>query len=170
MWTCCPLGDKPKPSQMHTRACKLKFHPGLRHSKVIFKSKWHTLPNKPQALAFILLLQLNTCGQNFKVARAARSNPFSIKWISSLTMSNVKRAQKEKEINTGFLGLIQAFNTHLGMIPNDEQLWSPTLPPTSLSITPPALKSLQDSFLPILGASFAKSYPAFPTTYSLGPA
>ena len=83
-------------------------------------------------------------------------------------MSNVKRAQKEKEINTGFLGLIQAFNTHLGMIPNDEQLWSPTL--SHQPITPPALKSLQDSFLPILGASFAKSYPAFPTTSSLGPA
>lgn len=82
-------------------------------------------------------------------------------------MSNVKRAQKEKEINTGFP---VAFNTHLGMIPNNEQLWSPTLSPTSLSITPPVLKSLQDSFLPILGASFAKSYPAFPTTSSSGPA
>lgn len=125
------------------------------------------LDNKPQVLAFILLLQLNTGGQNCKVARALRSNPFSIKWISSLTMSNVKRAQKEKEINTSFP---VAFNTHLGMIPNDEQLWPPTLSPTSLSITPPALKSLQDSFLPTLGASLAKSYPAFHTTSSSGPA
>lgn len=42
LWTCCPQGNKPSPSQMHTRVCKLKFNPGLRNRKVIFKSKWHS--------------------------------------------------------------------------------------------------------------------------------
>lgn len=30
-WTCCPQGNKLRLSQMHTRVCKLKFNPGLRH-------------------------------------------------------------------------------------------------------------------------------------------
>lgn len=59
---------------MHTRVCKLKFNSGLRHRKVIFKSKWHMLHNKHQVLAFTLLLWLNTWGQDLKVARTQRSN------------------------------------------------------------------------------------------------
>lgn len=58
MWTCCPQANKPRPSQMHTRVCKLKFNSGLRHGKVIFKSKRPMLHNKHQVLVFPLPLRL----------------------------------------------------------------------------------------------------------------
>lgn len=77
MGSCCPQGNNPSPSQMHTRVCKLKRNPGLRHRKVIFKCKWHMLQSKHQVLAFVLLLQLNTYGQNLKGARAGRLNPWN---------------------------------------------------------------------------------------------
>ena len=69
-------------------------------------------------------------GRGYKV----RSAEFSIKWILSLTISNVRRSQKKEQINTG---LPVVFNTDLQIIPNREKLLPPSLDPTSVSVTPP---------------------------------
>lgn len=74
MGACCPHGNTLRLLQTHTRACKLKFNPALRHGGVIFKSKQHLLHNKIQPVPFTLILQLILHSQNGKAAWARRSN------------------------------------------------------------------------------------------------
>ena len=96
-------------------------------------------------------------GRGYKV----RSAEFSIKWILSLTISNVRRSQKKEQINTG---LPVVFNTDLQIIPNREKLLPPSLDPTSVSVTPPRAEIPPGFFPPYSGSFPCKIIPTAPSS------
>lgn len=150
---------------MHTRVCKLKFNPGLRHRKVIFKSKWHMLYSKHQVLPFTLLLQLNTCGQNLNMARDRRLNQWNFQSDEFYHLPH----QMQKG-HRGKSRSIQAFLQFSYWFRNNPGLWKAIatisgsqqcLCHTSSAKIPPL------SFPPYSGSLFWKIIPASPCNSQL---
>lgn len=154
-WACCPQANKPRLSQMHARVCKLKFNFDIRHRKLFLNlSDRHMVHSKHQLLVFILLLQLNSCGHDLKVARARGANlwTFQSHELYHLTRPHAKWVQgKSRHVNTGILAVL---NTDLGMIAI--QLWLPTGSLSPLADIPPLSSSPFSECLP------AKSYLPLP--------
>lgn len=75
--TCCPPGNKPRPSQMHTRVCKLNFILILDIEELFLNLCDTCCMTNTRGLAFSPLLQLNTWGQNLKVTKARRSTQWN---------------------------------------------------------------------------------------------
>lgn len=107
--------------------------------------------SKHQILAFSLLLQLNTCGQNLKVSRDRRLNPWNFQSDEFYHLPcQLQKGYRGKSRSTQ--DSCSFFCTNLGMIPDHEQLLPPSLAPNSVFVIPPGLQFLHYPFLPTVVA------------------